>query len=803
MSLPLTLPPVANLALYLLIVVGMIAVAVALDRWLAVVELRPAARQRHVPTLHPSAISAPAAIPTTHPAPLSRPDAARRRRTLPIPALLPRLAARERAALWTIVGGALALRVLFPESFPDFLTGAELARASEALRINAGVGAAGSPPGFAAILAEAWALFGTTLPLERFLTALCVVAALVPFYALLRRFVGIVPALGATLLLGVSRPALLAGRGGEADPAILLLAPLTAWLLLRARERGDGRAWALCGISAAALLLDGVAGWATLLALAAWLGIALRRDAAAATPATRRTAAGLLFAGGFALLIFLLATLAGGGGLRAAIPFTLDGASGAGPLAALAARSQAFGGALFAVLTGGVLDPSAVAWRDPLSALLAVAGAIMALRLGRKAALWWCLALIPPLLAGLFFGGDPHATIRILLLLPGYAFVACALDALLRRERLREPGAQLVAVSVAAALVLLNVAGFALWSAAPATLAAQGPTIATRDFYLWRDYQVSGLATGRGIVGPDEYATLAPAAIVEQTAAARRIAEGGTAQANATPRDDIGQEVATIGVGENGGHLNTPRALAIDRQGGYYVADTARGAIVHFGPNGVYSGEWATAQIGQPWAVVATPDNVLLVLDADTGRIGRYDSQGNFLGLALAPEGTTATRGLGLGLDGKVYVAQTAANHIVRLDPRALGVAEPLGGSKQPITFDQPTIALADAGGNVVIYEPDGARLRGVSAAGQVRFNRAAPRSDTLNAGSLASLPDGRIALVDASGSRVMLYSATGSFVGSFPVAGSPRGIAITPLGLLAVTDLQEKIIHLYTLTAP
>jgi hypothetical protein len=799
MTLPVTLPPVANLALYLLIVIGMIALAVALDRWLAVAELRPATRRRY--SLVASTATAIGAATTA--APASRPVAAPHRRTLPIPALLPRLAARERAALRAIVGGALALRVLFPETFPDFLTGAELARASEALRINAGVGAANSPGGFPAILAGAWTFLGTTLPLERLLTALCVVAALVPFHALLRRLVGGVPALGATLLLGVSRPALLAGRGGEADPAIVLLAPLAAWLLLHARERGDGRTWALCGVSAAALLLGGAAGWATLIALAVWLGITLRRDAAATPLATRRTAAGLLFAGGFALLIFLLATLAGGGGLRAAIPFTLDGGSGAGPLAALGARGRAFVGALFAVLTGGALDPSAAAWRDPFSALLAVAGAILALRLGRKAALWWCLALIPPLLAGPFGGGDPHATIRILLLLPGYAFVALALDRLLRWRRLGTPLAQLAAIGVVAVLAVANVASYALWSNTPATRAAQGPTIATRDFYLWRDYQVGNLATGRGIVGPEEYATLAPGAIAEQSAAARRIAAGGTARANAAPRDDIGQELATIGTGENGGHLDTPRALAIDRQGGYYVADTARGTIVRFGAHGLYIGEWATAEIGRPWAIVAAPDNTLLVLDADTGRIGRYDRQGAFLGLVLAPDSPTATRGLGLGLDGKVYVAQTAASRVLRLDPRAGGGQETVGGGGPAATFDQPTAALADARGNVAIYEPDGARLRGVVDSGLVRFDRAAPRSDTLNAGSLATLPDGRIALVDAPENRVLLYSATGDFVGSFPVAGTPRGLAVTPTGLIAVTDLQGKSVRLYALTTP
>lgn len=807
MSFPLNLPPVANLALYLLLVAGMIAVAVVLDRYLAVAELRPAERQRYAPLLHSSTIGDPVTPPTTNPVPAPRSGIAPRRRALPIlappiSALLPRLAARERAALWTIVGGAFALRALFPENFPDFLTGAELTRASEALRINAGVGSAGPPLGFAAIVAGTWTLFGTTLPLERLLTALCVVAALVPFYALLRRAVGVVPALGTILLLGVSRPALLAGRGGAADPAILLLAPLTAWLLLRARERGDGRSWAFCGVSTAALLLSGAAGWGTLLALALWLVIALRRGADAPSPASRRTAAGLLFAGGFALLIFLLTALTGTGGLRAAIPLGVAAAPGQGPLDAFAERAGALLGVLPTLGPGGLIDGDAPAWLDPLSVLLGFAGFILALRDARRMTLWWCLAALPIVVVGLF-GTDPAATIPLLALLPGYAFVALALDRLLRWERLGTPLAQLATVGVIAALTIANVANYALWSNAPATQEAQGPTIATRDFYLWRDYQVSTLATGRGIVGPEEYATLAPAAIAEQIAAARRIAAGGTAQVSAAPRDDSGQELATIGGGENGGHLDTPRALAIDRQGGYFVADTARATIVHFGANGRYIGEWTTAQIGQPWAIVATPDNDIFVLDADSGRVGRYGSQGNFLGLALAPEGATATRGLGLGLDGNIYVAQTAANRVLRLDPRAPGVAEPVGGGKQPVMFDQPTAALTDARGNVVVYEPDGARLRGVGTAGQVRFNRAAPHTDTLNAGTLASLPDGRIALVDAGGHRVMLYNATGGLVGSFPVAGTPSGIAITPTGLLAVTDRQEKIVRLYALTAP
>jgi hypothetical protein len=53
---------VANLALYLLTVAGMVAVAVALDRWLAVAELRPAERQRHTPSPQSATTIDPATV---------------------------------------------------------------------------------------------------------------------------------------------------------------------------------------------------------------------------------------------------------------------------------------------------------------------------------------------------------------------------------------------------------------------------------------------------------------------------------------------------------------------------------------------------------------------------------------------------------------------------------------------------------------------------------------------------------------------------------------------------------------------
>jgi sugar lactone lactonase YvrE len=161
------------------------------------------------------------------------------------------------------------------------------------------------------------------------------------------------------------------------------------------------------------------------------------------------------------------------------------------------------------------------------------------------------------------------------------------------------------------------------------------------------------------------------------------------------------------------------------------------------------------------------------------------------------PSPVGSSRGLTRGSDGVFYVAQTPANQVARftaagppLPPLSSGAA----------AFDQPTSAVATTGGAVFVYEPNSGQLQISAPDGRLVFTLPAPRVDTVEAGRLAPLPDGRVLLADAPGHQVIVYTSTGRLLGYFPVAGVPQGLAVTPGGMVAVADVQSKRVRLYVL---
>ena len=274
---------------------------------------------------------------------------------------------------------------------------------------------------------------------------------------------------------------------------------------------------------------------------------------------------------------------------------------------------------------------------------------------------------------------------------------------------------------------------------------------------------------------------------------------------SAPPRTDLATEVKVFGEPGTGiGQLGEPRAVTVDNQGFFYVADAARKKILKFAPDGGFLIEWplpdATSQL---WAIVAAPDGSVAVLDAATSSIMRFTADGVLLTVGVPLDQSAVARGMSLGQDGKLYVAQTAANRLVTIPGNQGGgaqaaVIEPA----KMASYSQPTSAVADARGFLFVYEPDNKRLRGYAASGQLRFTRSAPGTNTINAGSLIVLPDGRVALADVVERRVLLYDNSGSLLGSFPVNGLPQGLGITPGGRLVVADREGQQIRVYQLAA-
>lgn len=777
--------PFFNLVAFIVVVGAMIAAARWLDRrigrgdYAAFPLLGPGARS--IATLPPSE-GAERQVPFGHAL-----TGVRRRPA----AELSVLAIADRRAALALFGLALVCGLTFLERLPRTIATGELGLLGTTLQILAGQGPglfgfddAGLPALGGHLVAWSWRLFGETLLVERAALGLPLAGAVVPLYALLRRSVAPLPATLATLLFIGAQPVLLGRSNPLVGPSIAGTI-IGAWTLTRAVERRQPRDWALwggtLGILCALFPFGRLVALALLVAVvailwpdrAAWRSVGWRGIARG--PGVAALACGLC------LLPQLAAALRDSGAWQGPRGLLLPGLSGVGLGA----------------------DPAGGRWPDPVTVLLGLAGVLVAVRRHRRLPLWWALLLVP--LGLLIAFGDDTARVgaSVVAIVPLIGFAAVALDRVLLRPSLQTRAAQAVLLGWTIVLVGLNLAVYAVWAGGAA---AREPGLPTGEFWLWRDYQRSRLDAQEGLLNLREYRELPSATIADRIAAARDAnAEMSSAQ-RTPPRADLATEVRSFGtLGTGIGQFGEPRAVAVDQAGNFYVADAGRAMILKFDPSGAFVAEWPTvAQFAHPWSIAALPDGQLLVLNWETSQLARYDQFGAFLGMVLPFGEKSIARGMALGGDGQLYLAQTAANRVIALplDNLTDGAARivALSGAN---SYQQPTGVVANSRGFLFVYEPDGQRLRGFATDGRVRFTRTAPATDTINSGGLLLLPDSRIALADVVERRVLLYGADGELIGSFPVAGVPQSLALTPGGQIAVVDREGGRIRLFQLATP
>jgi hypothetical protein len=704
------------------------------------------------------------------------------------------LAIDDRRAALALFGLALVCRLTFLERLPGTIAAGELGLLGTTLQIAAGQGPslfgfddAGQPALGSHLVAWSWQLFGETLLVERVAFSLPVACAVIPLYALLRRSVAPLPATLATLLFIGAQPVLL-GRGSPTIGPLIAGSIFGAWTLSRAVGRRQPRDWALWG--AALGLLCALYPFGRLVALALLVAFAaiVWFDRAAWRSVDWR---GIARGSGVAALACALCLL---------------------PQVAAALRDSGVWQGPRGLLLPGVAnvgfraDLAGDRWPDPVALLLGLGGLLLAVRLRRRLPLWWALLLVPLALLLAFGDGTARAGAGVVAIVPLIGFAALALDRLLLRPALQTRAAQAALLGWTIVLVGLNLTVYAVWAGGAEAMAAREPSLPTGEFWLWRDYQRSRLDAQEGLLNLREYRELPSATISERIAAARDAnAEMINAQ-RTPPRTDLATEVRSFGtLGTDVGQFGEPRAVAVDPAGYFYVADAGRAMILKFDPSGAFVAEWPTAtQFAHPWSIVVLPNGQLLVLNWETSQLARYDQSGAFLGMVLPFGEESIARGMALGGNGQLYLAQTAANRVVALpldnltDDAAKLVA--ITGANM---YQQPTGAVANSRGFLFVYEPDGKRLRGFASDGRVRFTRTAPATDTINSGGLLLLPDGRLALADVAERRILLYGADGELLGSFPVAGLPQSLALTPGGQIAVVDREGGRIRLFRLAAP
>ena len=444
----------------------------------------------------------------------------------------------ERAALGAVLAFALAIRLLWLHRVPANLTADE----ADNLRVVLRIWEQGQPgffgldwkpaPAFSTHLMS-WFMrvFGDGQFGVRSASAILSAVALVPFYALARRVVGIPAALAGAVLLASGRWYLHFSRSGWENVQVGLFALVSGWALTVAWERGQRRWYVLAGGAAALGLYGYFAGRLILPALLATAPLAwwTTRRRGTVRPLTGRSGplrvrtlplgerrrdrdvlVGYALVAATAILLFLpqARTIRRNWDYfnqRTAVvnimntPLPYLGEETRGGLLLLQLERTVSGYVLLdgSLFNHGRYSPPGRAIYDRVTGVLFVAGLALGVVRWRKTALWWTLLWIPLLGTQVLTSGTPDAARAVGAAPFVYLFVALALDAVvgLPRRLIRTPRwrpfarrATLVAVGVmVAAVAAWNVRDYADWIATPDALRVREPAVTYADYPVWRD----------------------------------------------------------------------------------------------------------------------------------------------------------------------------------------------------------------------------------------------------------------------------------------------------------------------------
>ncbi|HKR00683.1 MAG TPA: SMP-30/gluconolactonase/LRE family protein [Pyrinomonadaceae bacterium] len=275
-------------------------------------------------------------------------------------------------------------------------------------------------------------------------------------------------------------------------------------------------------------------------------------------------------------------------------------------------------------------------------------------------------------------------------------------------------------------------------------------------------------------------------------------------------------------------NLNTPSAIALDKDGALVFADTGshtikrlevqsgRVAVVAGTPDraGFADGDGSTAQFNAPVGVTVAPDGTIFVADTYNDRIRAIDREGRVRTIAGgdapgyqdAASGADARFdtpcGISMDTDGSLIVADTG-NHRLRRVSQAGAVTTIAGtgqqgvsdGAPEEASFNEPVGVHVDADGTIYVTDAGASAVR-VYRPGLWRqvytlvgFASAGVRDGTLDVARLARptgvavSPDGTLVIAD-SGNRL---------VRAVLREGGAQGAELTPEQLNALRPRAEE----------
>ena len=243
------------------------------------------------------------------------------------------------------------------------------------------------------------------------------------------------------------------------------------------------------------------------------------------------------------------------------------------------------------------------------------------------------------------------------------------------------------------------------------------------------------------------------------------------------------------GPGKGDGRFHQPRAITVRADGLCVVIDRS-GRIQQFDRDGKVRRSFALPEYseGQPIDCTVSPWGTLLVADTHYSRVLEYDFDGVELRRFGDDVDLEIVRGIAVGPDETIYVADYGAldrvhrfdregNHLGTLGRRGEGEGEFLRPEGLAVG-EGGDLYVIDCGHHRVLrFRPDGSFVSSFGGFGDGEGQFAFPMDIT-------ATPDGTLYVVDFQGNRIQRFTPEGRCLGVFGGAGNEKGRLATPRGI-------------------
>jgi streptogramin lyase len=244
--------------------------------------------------------------------------------------------------------------------------------------------------------------------------------------------------------------------------------------------------------------------------------------------------------------------------------------------------------------------------------------------------------------------------------------------------------------------------------------------------------------------------------------------------------------------------LEEPRGVAVE-QGVVYVTEVGSQRVVAFDANTgkKQSSPFDAIVFAEPFDLAAQTDGAVVVLDSGSGQLFRYDpAAGVVNALPVSPDYVNRSRGVGTGLAGETWIANTPGQRIVAVDGNGallqeIALPQVAADDKEM----QPTDVAMMADHTIFVTDVAGNMLYRFSEAGYLLSSQPIPIANSLDSAHLVTDGAGTLYMTEPEDGRVVQLDSTGIVTHIWSVRtpdapdAKPVGIAVADDGTIWVAD--------------